>query len=62
MSDKQLQNSFTTEYKQWLNEIKQKFQSSQIKASIQVYTQDVFAITCGKKEIVKVAKIIKIED
>lgn len=36
MSDKQLQNSFTTEYKQWLNEIKQKFQSSQIKASIQV--------------------------
>ena len=36
MSDKQLQNSFTTEYKQWLYEIKQKFQSSQIKASIQV--------------------------
>mgnify|MGYP003434633501 FL=1 len=36
MSDKQLQHSFTTEYKQWLNEIKQKFQSSQIKASIQV--------------------------
>ena len=25
-----------SEYKEWLNEIKQKFQSSQIKASIQV--------------------------
>lgn len=36
MSDKQLQNSFTTEYKQWINEIKQKFQSSQIKASVAV--------------------------
>jgi len=36
MNDKQLQNSLNTEYKQWLNEIKEKFQSSQIKASIQV--------------------------
>lgn len=36
MSDKQLQNYLTTEYKQWLNEIKQNFQSAQIKASIQV--------------------------
>jgi len=26
----------SSEYKEWLNEIKQKFQSSQIKASIQV--------------------------
>lgn len=36
MSNTKLQNSLNTEYKQWLHEIKQKFQSSQIKASIQV--------------------------
>jgi len=36
MSDAKLQNFANTEYKQWLSEIKQKFQSSQIKASIQV--------------------------
>ncbi|MBN2895330.1 MAG: DUF1016 family protein [Campylobacterales bacterium] len=36
MSNTQLQNSLNTEYKEWLNEIKQRFQSSQIKASIQI--------------------------
>ncbi len=36
MGERKENKLITTEYKQWLNEIKQKFQNSQIKASIQV--------------------------